>query len=92
MRTAVLTVSTTVARRQKEDASGPALARMADQVGCNVVAIEVVSDDGGMIEDRLRGQFPILGVPHRAYAPARAGMTSRSKRSSPEVSVAISGK
>jgi molybdopterin adenylyltransferase len=54
VRTAVLTVSTTVARREKEDASGPALARMADEAGCNVVAIEVVSDDGGVIEDRLR--------------------------------------
>ena len=54
MRTAVLTVSTTVARREKEDVSGPALARLADAAGCDVVALEVVSDDGGLIEDRLR--------------------------------------
>ena len=54
MRTAVLTVSTTVARREKEDLSGPALARLADAAGCDVVALEVVSDDGGLIEDRLR--------------------------------------
>lgn len=54
MRTAVLTVSTTVARREKEDVSGPALARLADEAGCDVVAMEVVPDDGGLIEDRLR--------------------------------------
>lgn len=54
MRTAVLTVSTTVARREREDASGPALARLADEAGCDVVAIEVVGDDGGLIVDRLR--------------------------------------
>ncbi|MCW3012341.1 MAG: MogA/MoaB family molybdenum cofactor biosynthesis protein [Solirubrobacterales bacterium] len=54
MRTAVLTVSTTVARREKEDLSGPALARLADAAGCDVVSLEVVSDDGGSIQDRLR--------------------------------------
>ena len=54
MRTAVLTVSSTVARRDKEDVSGPALARLADEAGCDVVAMEVVGDDGGLIEDRLR--------------------------------------
>lgn len=54
MRTAVLTVSTTVARHEKEDASGPALARLADAAGCDVVTMEVVGDDGGLIEDRLR--------------------------------------
>lgn len=54
MRTAVLTVSTTVARHEKEDVSGPALARLADAAGCDVLTLEVVSDDGGLIEDRLR--------------------------------------
>ena len=54
MRTAVLTVSTTVARREKEDVSGPQLARLADAAGCDVVALEVVGDDRERIEDRLR--------------------------------------
>ncbi|MDQ3631280.1 MAG: MogA/MoaB family molybdenum cofactor biosynthesis protein [Actinomycetota bacterium] len=54
MRTAVLTVSTTVARREKEDESGPELARLADEAGCDVVAMEVVRDDAGLIADRLR--------------------------------------
>jgi len=54
MRTAVLTVSTTVARHQNEDRSGPALARLADAAGCDVLTLEVVSDDGGLIQDRLR--------------------------------------
>jgi molybdenum cofactor synthesis domain-containing protein len=54
MRTAVLTVSTTVARREKDDASGPELARLADEAGCDVVAIEVVTDDLKLITNRLR--------------------------------------
>ncbi len=54
MRTAVLTVSTTVARREGEDLSGPELAKLADEAGCDVVTMEVVGDDGGLIEDRLR--------------------------------------
>ena len=53
MRTAVLTVSSSVARRENEDASGPLLARLADQAGCDVVALEVVPDDLALIEDRL---------------------------------------
>lgn len=53
MRTAVLTVSTTVARREGEDASGPLLARRAEEAGCDVAAMEVVADDRALIEDRL---------------------------------------
>lgn len=53
MRTAVLTVSTTVAHREKEDVSGPALARLADEAGCDVVTMEVVPDELGLIVDRL---------------------------------------
>ena len=54
MRTAVLTVSTTVSRREAEDESGPALAAEAEAAGCEVVAMEVVPDDYALIEDRLR--------------------------------------
>lgn len=53
MRTAVLTVSSSVARREAEDASGPLLARLADAAGCDVVALEVVPDDADLIEERL---------------------------------------
>ncbi|HKG64142.1 MAG TPA: molybdopterin-binding protein, partial [Solirubrobacteraceae bacterium] len=53
MRTAVLTVSTSVSRREAEDASGPALAAAAEGAGCDVVAMEVVPDDFALIEDRL---------------------------------------
>jgi molybdopterin adenylyltransferase len=54
MRTAVLTISTAVARRQSEDASGPLLARLADEAGAEVVAMEVVGDDAALIAERLR--------------------------------------
>jgi molybdenum cofactor synthesis domain-containing protein len=54
MRTAVLTISTSVARRESEDVAGPLLARLADEAGAEVVAIEVIGDDAALIEGRLR--------------------------------------
>ncbi|MEP6953730.1 MAG: MogA/MoaB family molybdenum cofactor biosynthesis protein [Solirubrobacteraceae bacterium] len=54
MRTVVLTVSTSVARREADDASGPLLARLAEEAGAEVIAMEVVPDDFALIEDRLR--------------------------------------
>ena len=54
MRTAVLTVSSSVSRREADDASGPLLAHRAEEAGAEVVAMEVVPDDFALIEDRLR--------------------------------------
>jgi molybdopterin adenylyltransferase len=53
VRTVVLTVSTSVSRREREDASGVLLARLAEEAGAEVVAMEVVPDDFALIEDRL---------------------------------------
>jgi molybdenum cofactor synthesis domain-containing protein len=53
VRTAVLTISTSVSRRQAEDRSGPCLAGLAEAAGCDVEAMEVVPDDYALIEDRL---------------------------------------
>jgi molybdopterin adenylyltransferase len=53
MRTAVLTVSTSVSRREREDESGRTLASLAEDAGCEIVAMEVVPDDFALIEDRL---------------------------------------
>ena len=53
MRTAVLTVSTSVSRREAEDESGPLLAHLAEEAGADVQAMEVVPDDFALIEDRL---------------------------------------
>ena len=49
----MLTISTSVSRRESEDESGPLLARLADEAGADVQAIEVVPDDAALIEDRL---------------------------------------
>src|SRR5260370_402014 len=38
MRTAVLTISSSVSRRETEDESGPLLARLAEEAGCDVEA------------------------------------------------------
>ncbi|HVW19042.1 MAG TPA: MogA/MoaB family molybdenum cofactor biosynthesis protein [Solirubrobacteraceae bacterium] len=53
MRTAVLTVSTTVSLREAEDVSGPLLAELAEAAGADIEAMEVVPDDLALIEDRL---------------------------------------
>src|SRR4051812_8482694 len=54
MRTAVLTISTSVADGRAQDESGPLLATLADEAGADVVALEVVGDDQALIEVRLR--------------------------------------
>ncbi|MFZ0043544.1 MAG: MogA/MoaB family molybdenum cofactor biosynthesis protein [Solirubrobacteraceae bacterium] len=56
MRTAILTVSTSVAAGETEDRSGEALAEHAQVVGAEVVAQDVLPDDGAAIEDWLRAQ------------------------------------
>jgi molybdopterin adenylyltransferase len=54
VKTAVITISTSVAAGRSEDASGQALAELAAGVGAEVVANEVVSDDRAAIEELLR--------------------------------------
>jgi molybdopterin adenylyltransferase len=55
VQTAVLTISTTLARGEGDDASGDLLARLAREAGCEIVARDVVGDDKGRIEPALRG-------------------------------------
>ena len=54
MRTTVLTVSTASARREADDEGGMLLARLAEQAGSQIVALEVIPDDAALIEDRIR--------------------------------------
>jgi molybdopterin adenylyltransferase len=54
VQTAVLTISTTLARGEGDDVSGDLLARLAAEAGCEVVARAVVGDDKGTIEPALR--------------------------------------
>ena len=53
MQTCVLTVSTSVARRQREDEAGPLLAELAEAAGLAVEAMEAIPDDAALIQDRL---------------------------------------
>ncbi len=57
MRTAILTISTSVAAGRSEDLSGAALVELAQAAGAEVVAQEVVTDDRQAIEDALRRQI-----------------------------------
>jgi molybdenum cofactor synthesis domain-containing protein len=54
MKTAVLTISTSVADGRTEDRSGQALVTQARAAGAEIVAHEVVSDDRDAIEAALR--------------------------------------
>jgi molybdenum cofactor synthesis domain-containing protein len=56
MRTAILTVSTSVAAGQTEDRSGAALAEHAQAAGAQIVARDVLADDRAAIEEWLRRQ------------------------------------
>jgi molybdopterin adenylyltransferase len=53
VRTVVMTISSSVSRREAEDLSGPLLANLAEHAGAEIVAMEVVPDDFSLIEDRL---------------------------------------
>jgi molybdopterin adenylyltransferase len=57
MRTAILTISTSVAAGRTEDRSGESLAEHAQAAGAEVIAREVVTDERGAIEDALRRQI-----------------------------------
>jgi molybdenum cofactor synthesis domain-containing protein len=54
VRAAVLTISTSVAAGESEDASGPRLAQVAAEAGCEVVAQEVLPDHRPGIAARMR--------------------------------------
>ena len=54
MKTAVLTISSSVAAGRTEDRSGEALATLAAAAGAEVVAREVIADDREAIEAALR--------------------------------------
>jgi len=54
MKTAVITISTSVSDGRAKDESGPLLAALADEAGADVVALEVLPDDQAIIEVRLR--------------------------------------
>lgn len=54
MRVAVLTISDTVSKGEREDASGPAVVAVCRGLGWEVVATRLVSDDPEAIREQLR--------------------------------------
>jgi molybdopterin adenylyltransferase len=57
MKTAILTISTSVANGSSEDESGPALVELARAAGAEIIAHDVVPDDAKAIERNLRGHI-----------------------------------
>jgi len=53
MRAAVLSISTSRASGQGTDASGPKLADLAQSLGAEVAAVELLADDRELLEERL---------------------------------------
>jgi molybdenum cofactor synthesis domain-containing protein len=54
MKTAILTISTSVVAGRSEDTSGQLLVELAAAAGAEIVATQVVSDDRHAIEEALR--------------------------------------
>jgi len=54
VRTAIITISTSVAAGTNDDVSGEALAELAQQTGAEIVSMDVVADDARAIEELLR--------------------------------------
>ena len=73
MKTAILTVSTSVAAGETEDGSGAALAEHAEAADAEIVARDVVPDDRAAIEDWLRRQVAEApaDLHHRRHRPDR---------------------
>jgi molybdenum cofactor synthesis domain-containing protein len=57
VKTAIVTISTSVAAGRAQDRSGEALAKVAEAAGAEIVAREVVADDRKAIEKVLRKQI-----------------------------------
>jgi molybdopterin adenylyltransferase len=54
MHAAVLTISTSKARGEGEDESGPRLAALVRAIGAELAGVELLPDDRELIEERLR--------------------------------------
>jgi molybdenum cofactor synthesis domain-containing protein len=54
MRAAIITVSTSKSAGEGQDESGARLAELAEQIGAGLAGREVIPDDRGIIEERLR--------------------------------------
>ena len=54
MRAAIITVSSSRAAGEGEDLGGPRLARLAEGLGAEIAGRELIADERGTIEDRLR--------------------------------------
>jgi len=51
---AVLTISDSASRGEREDRSGPAVVAELEKLGCRIAATEVLPDDRDLIAERLR--------------------------------------
>ncbi|MGH9583596.1 MAG: MogA/MoaB family molybdenum cofactor biosynthesis protein [Bryobacteraceae bacterium] len=65
MRAAILTISDSAARGEREDASGPALEQRCRDLGWEAVAAAIVPDEGRAIAQKLRewadsGEFSLI--------------------------------
>lgn len=54
MRTAIVTISNSKSRGEGEDTGGAALAAWAEGIGAELVGRDLIPDDPGQIEERLR--------------------------------------
>jgi molybdopterin adenylyltransferase len=73
LKTAIVTISTSVAAGRTEDASGDILAELAAAAGAEVLARVLVTDDAGQIEAALREQ--LRADVHLIFTTGGTGLT-----------------
>jgi molybdenum cofactor synthesis domain-containing protein len=54
MRAAIITISSSKSRGEGDDESGEELAALAERIGAEIAGRELIADDRGRIEERLR--------------------------------------
>jgi molybdenum cofactor synthesis domain-containing protein len=74
VKTAIITISTSVAAGSSEDLSGQALAELAAAAGADVIARDTVSDDQDAIEEALRRH--VEGGVSLIFTTGGTGLTS----------------
>jgi molybdopterin adenylyltransferase len=84
LRVAILTVSDSVSRGEREDRSGAALRARCEELGWNVAVSEIVADD----RDAIRKFFIVIADAHRADLILTTGGTGLGPRDvTPEATI-----
>jgi molybdopterin adenylyltransferase len=77
LRVGVLTVSDRCSRGERQDLGGPAVAAAAEALGWEVVRKDLVSDDAGLIAEKLKAWCDGPGAPDAVLTTGGTGISPR---------------